>query len=438
MDIKKDKQTFNYLFGLFVRMGEEKLGRQLTANEINQLRPSIAKKCENIDKKYVVREIYNLEKSRKEKAKGALGIKEKINLRKKVSNYTQSRVKYTSSSKDLAKVVANHFSNIHVNDILKKHPYLKLKSPEFLNHKKQKLQDSYIKDTFHFKAPKNVSQTIKRLIALGGVGVIALGIGAAVHFKNVQNPEKEEITTESVLPKDSVEQLTPRDYLLDSIEPELPYLENYNPTLEHFKDVFTDEFNEMNNSTLSSGVITMKSRPHTFIYELTDNAGNKFYITKGNSPGTTENLLQKAGYTCKRIDDYNSDVDVISVIANDNFIAACAYIEGKVVPICADGTQFSNHAPSQQELNSGYSNIINNQSVADSQLLADLYSTGAFDRACDSDREGYVDCLLKYIEKHTNSKLAQKIISAINQHHVSKNTKKDIHTTEIEDEELEF
>ena len=67
MDVKKDKKTFDYLFGLFVRMGEEKLGRQLNAKEISQLRPVIAKKCENIDKKYIVREIYNLEKSRKEK-----------------------------------------------------------------------------------------------------------------------------------------------------------------------------------------------------------------------------------------------------------------------------------------------------------------------------------------------------------------------------------
>ena len=133
------------------------------------------------------------------------------------------------------------------------------------------------------------------------------------------------------------------------------------------------------------------------------------------------------------MNDYNSDVDVVSVITDSgNFIAACASIDGKIVPICADGSQFTDYVPSQQELSSGYSNIINSNSVADAELLANLCSTGAFDKVCDDNRDAYAECLLEYIEEHPDSQLAQNVNSAIKE---SKNTETKTNTTHIEIED---
>ena len=435
MNVERNPKTFNCLFSLFVKMGEERLGRPLTAEEINKLRPSIAKKCETISKKDIVREIYNLEKSNREQKHGKLSLKEKMDLKKKIHAVTKCPVKYTSSSDDLVKAVSNSFANIHVYDALKRNPSLKLKAPEVLNAEKRKLKNSYINDKFHYKAPSSLSDKMKRFVALGGAVLIAAGIGTMVHFNNPQTPIQDETTISETSTQES---LTPKDYLIDCITPDNEPWVEYNASLSHFKSVFTNEFNNMNNSELSSGYIQMRSVPHTFIYELTDNNGQHFYITKGNSPGTTEDLVQRAGYDCKRINDFDNDVDVISVVTDSgNFIAACAWIDGKMVPICADGSQFTDHAPSQQELNSGYSNIINANSVADAQLLANLCSTGAFRSVCNDNRDEYADCLLEYIGEHSDSQLAQEINSAIKEAtHVQ--TNKNTKTAEIEDEELEF
>lgn len=291
MNVQRNPKTFNCLFTLFVNMGEERLGRHLTSEEINKLRPSIAKKCENIHKKDIVREIYNLEKSRREQEKGALSLKEKMDLRKKISTVTNCPVKYTSSSNDLVKAVSNSFANIHISDALKRNPSLKLKAPEILNAEKRKLKDSYINDKFHYNAPSYMSDNMKRCVALGGTFLVAAGIGAMVHFNTPQSPVQEETTITQISEPDV---LTPKDYLMDCIKPDDSSWVEYNASLSHFKDVFTNEFNDMNNSELSSGYIQIRSVPHTFIYKLTSKNGNEFYVTKGNSPGTTKDLLEQA------------------------------------------------------------------------------------------------------------------------------------------------
>ncbi|MGN1298989.1 MAG: hypothetical protein ACI4UE_03295 [Candidatus Scatovivens sp.] len=434
MNIERNKKTFKYLFTLFVKMGERKLGRKLTPEEINQLEPIISKKCEKIDKKDIVREIYNLELSNNEKKYGHLGIRQKLELMNQIANRTHCSVKFTSSSDDLVNAVASKFSRIQLSDESKNN-LLTIRPPKVSKQEHLNLKNSYINDTFHYKAPLSVSDKMKRWVALGLVGASAIGImGHQIISNRPQSPSKEETTISQV---SQPQILTAEDYLLKCVEPSP--LKNYNPSLNHFKNVFRNEFNKMNNSALSVG-LEIKSRPHTFIYKLTDKNGNEFYVTKGNSPGTTESLLKKAGYTCTGIDDYDNDVNVISIITDTgDFIAACAKVNGEIVPICADGTQFTNHAPTQQELNSGYSNIINDNSVNDSKLLADLYSTRAFYYAYNDNKEEYVDCLINYIEKHPDSYLAKEVNSAI-QDYNNQNVQSEKTDSELanSDEEIEL
>lgn len=411
MNIEKNQKTFNYLFYLFVTMGEEKLGRRLTNDEINNLRPLIQKKCETINKKDIVREIYNLEKSNREQEKGHLSSKEKKDLRKKITAITNCPVKYTSSSDVLVKAVSNSFANIHISDALKRNPNLKLKPQEIFKTKKRELRDSYITDHFHYKSPTYISDNMKRFVALGGALLFTTAFSTMVHLSKSSFPVQEETTITQV---SEPEVLTPKDYLIDSIKQHDSSWIESNASLKHFKNVFANEFNNINNSELSSEYIQIRSVPHTFIYKLASKSGEEFYVTKGNSPGTTKDLLEQAGYTCQGVSNYNRDVKVISVITDsDNFIAACALIDGKYVPICADGSQFTNHKPSQQELSSGYSDIINSNSVANAELLADLCSTRAFDKVCDDNRNAYAECLLKYIKQRPDSQLAKDVNSAI-------------------------
>lgn len=422
MNVQRNPKTFNYLFTLFVKMGEERLGRRLTADEINKLRPSIAKKCENINKKDIVREIYNLEKSRREQEKGHLSLKEKMDLRKKISTATKCPVKYTSSSDDLVKAVSNSFANIHISDALKRNPNLKLKAPEILNAEKRKLKDSYINDQFHYKAPLSLSDKLKRWTALGLVGATAIGIiGHEVLFKDQNIPKPEETTiTETTQPTFS----TSKEYLESQLDD--------TSLLTHFKEVLANEFNEKFDYDLSYDNFTVELKTHTFIYKLTNKAGNVFYITKGDSPAYVEKLLPQAGYTCQRVAANDDGSDLIKLSGNGVTIACAENENGDLVGIDGFGWDFTNHQPSQEELNSGYSNILNSDSNGPSQLLADICSTSAFDAVRYNDKTWYIESLLEYIENHPDSQLTQEVNSAIKE---SKNSQTKTNATHIEIED---
>ena len=112
MDINKNQKTFNYLFTLFIQLGEKELGRQLTNDELSKIRSSIEKKCNTISKKDIVKEIYNLELAKQEKINGHLGIKQKLSLANYVSDKTNTPIILPFSSKPITKEVSKRFANI--------------------------------------------------------------------------------------------------------------------------------------------------------------------------------------------------------------------------------------------------------------------------------------------------------------------------------------
>lgn len=407
-------------------MGEQQLKRKLTAEEIHKLKPSIAKKCENISKEDIVKEIYNLEKSRIEQQKGHMNFRDKLNLREEISCKTNQPIKYTSNSNDLAKVVANYFTDIHFKDIKKKHPNLNLEKPSMIE-KKRNLRNSYINDNFHYKAPLSLSDKLKRWTALGLVGATAIGIiGHEVLFKdqNINTPEETTIT-ETTQPQIS----TPKEYLESQLED--------STLLTHFKEVVANELNDKFNYNLSSNNFSITSKNHTFIYKLTNKAGEVFYITKGDSPAYVEKLLPQSGYTCERVAANNNGSKVITLDGGEIYINCAENENSDIVAIDASGWKFTNHAPSEQEIKSGYSNILNSKSKEPAQLLADICSTGMFNAVCYSNKDNYIESLLEYIEKHPESKLSKEVNSAIKEAQTIE-SKTNNATIEIEDNEFEL
>lgn len=380
MNIEKNQNTFKYVLNLLIKHSESDLGRKLTNKELQTLIPVIAKKCEKLPKEDIVRKIFELERSHKEeKQHRRLSVVEQYKLKEAIYSFTCCPVKLTSSSDELEKAV-NKLLNENIQ--------------------------------FDSRPPLSLPDKIKRWTALGLVGATAVGIiGHEVFFKdqNTNTAEETEIA-EVTQPKFS----TPEEYFESQLED--------TTLLTHFKEMVASEFNEKFDYNLSADNFTIELKTHTFIYKLTNEDGKVFYITKGDSPTYVEKFLPQAGYTCERVAANTEGSNVITLSGNGITIA-CAENENRdLVGIDAFGWDFTNHQPSQEELDSGYSNILNSNSEEHSQLLVDICSTGAFDAVRYNNESWYVKSLLKYLDKHPNSKWAQKVISVIEKHENSKAT----------------
>ena len=400
MNVEKEKKTFDYLFGLFVMMGESQLGRQLNIEEITRLKLSIAKKCESISKKDIVKEIYNLEKSRREQEKGHLSIKDKFKLRETIAHKTNCPVKYTSTTDDLARVVANDFTRIHFEDFKRNHTNLNFKNPAFIE-KKRNLKNSYLNDNFHYKAPLSLSEQLIRYTALGLVGISGVSIMAPKILFNSQPTTLKEDS--SISDTASTKTYTPQSYVENQLET--------TNTLNHFKSVVAKEYNNYHfTEEIDSDEITVISNSHEFFFRVV-NSDYEYYIAPGDYPDEVEKILKTTYSTVEKLQNKNSNINIITVSdKNNTFLGGSAFFNNRYLPVITDGNYIMNNLESFYRNPTTILSRENNEIVG--SFITKLCASHCFD-ALLVDSYDYATCMAAYIEQNPDNAYPREVMSVV-------------------------
>lgn len=385
MNVEKNPKTFNYLFTLFIEMGENELGRQLSNDELSKIKSSIINKCANISKKDIVKEIYKLELARNESQYGHLGIRERFALKKLVAAETNCPVKFTSSSDELARIVAAKFSRIELSD---KYKDTTLTSPKSINEKHSKLKNSYVKDTFHYTAPLNTKEKLKRLAILG-IATLSFAsiVAGANNVRTIDDAENTSISTEESSTQETSDTTVK---LEDTVDDDL---------LQDFKNRYAAEYNLAHGQhIIDSWDLKIRQISHTYLYKVkTLDANGKEtykYMTKAN-PTETEAYLDSHGYEYETVSNFNNDIPVISAVNSEKteLYDAYAYIDGKCVSII-DGSY-----PEKLKETDNLPNVLYNMRQCFSELTRNP-----------SRRSVYIDYLKKYYSNTPKHALYDNII----------------------------
>lgn len=296
MNVDRNPKAFNYLFKLFVEMGEQQLGRKLTSNQILELKQTIAQKCSDIPKSQIIKQIYDLELAKHEKKMGHLNALQRYKLRQHVGSKTNSPVKLSSPSTKLSEVVANKFARAELSEFISYDNRRTIKPPSKETIKT--LRDSYVTDTFRYKAPLGTKDILIRLGTLAAGATLAFTLYTSVPKTPVNStPEttiSENQTVENQNENTTLESTIKKDILSD------------------LKGRYVDEYNLENETSISTSGLQLKQIAHSYIYEVSakDENGNSVtkYVTHGSKPQETEDYLNSQGYSYRRI----GNVEVLS------------------------------------------------------------------------------------------------------------------------------
>lgn len=417
MDVEKNKKTFQYLCSLFVEIGEKRLGRELSYKEVDQIMSTIAQKCKNIKKEDIVTQIYNLELAKLEKLKGPVSSKDKRNLRKHISKMTNSSFKthYKSSSDVLTKVVANEFTNIHMKDEFEEKPSLRLESKEEIQTHRKTLRASYA-NNFSYTAPKSLSDKIRKYIALGLVGASAISIiGYEKLFKEQTTPSKEGFSSSEISDKTEDSKIAePHDFWED-LDIKIDTPENYIKTqlkyrtpIEQFKYVFIREYNQHHfMEGYNPEDITVLSESYDYFYKATSPSHDDFYILPGHSPELLESILEYADFKVEKVGDKDNSSEAITITDQEgNFVASCALIDGKYVPITSNGNDIVNNSETFYENPELY--LSSEDVECTKKSLVPLCETLCFD-ALLVDSHNFEKCLSDYVAKNPNTAYSSEV-----------------------------
>lgn len=402
MDIKKDKKTFNYLSGLFIEIGEKRLNRKLSLEEIKQIKAVIGKKCQNIQKKDIVKQIYNLELAKLEKRKGPTSFKEKQNLKKHVYQMTGSTVKtrYSSSSDALTQAVANEFTNIHMQHTFNQKPYLRSKPRQEIQEDKKTLRASYA-NTFSYTAPKSLADKIRISIALGLVGASAVSI---IGYEKLFQNQPTTITGDlSISDSSKTKTYTPQTYVESQLKT--------TTDLEHFKSVVAQEYNRYHfMEEVEPNEITVLSNSHDFFFRVTS-SDYEYYIAPGDSPEEVEKILKTVYSNVDKIQNENSNINIITVSdKNSNFLGGSAFFNNRYIPIITDGNNIMDNLENFYRSPSTILSRENNEQVAN--FITKLCASHCFD-ALLVDSYNYAECMADFVTKNPDNAYSREVMHVV-------------------------